>query len=313
MASPGNRRRLGASVTCLIAASLALPSMAFGRDGVQGGLGDEGAVIKGLSETQLRELGSRARGGVAAPAKGPWAEFASTSYCTVLPPGSDWADLSCTAQWTICAGGRGEDATAVGPAVNVWRRWVNATGDVVDDAGAPVSGAGWSRVGFTCLPQLVPGAARTLTMADVVAQFHDTVFAKAGVAVQPVGGVTLVNLPTYFQVSWPEAGFAPDEVDETVLVGQRVRIRPRFEHADFVFGDGSSSGPTASLGGPYPDGDIVHTYQQAGQMDVRVDVMYGGEFSVAGGEWMEIPGQVLVQGTPFQLRVAEARARLYTE
>ena len=65
----------------------------------------------------------------------------------------------------------------------------------------------------------------------------------------------------------------------------------------------------ASLGGPYPNGDVRHTYGAPADVQVRIDVTYGGQFSVGGGEWIDIPDVVTIQGTPFALRVAEARAQ----
>jgi len=43
-----------------------------------------------------------------------------------------------------------------------------------------------------------------------------------------------------------------------------------------------------------------------------IDVTYGGQFSVDGGDWIDIPGTATVEGTPFSLRVAEAHAQLVT-
>ena len=46
------------------------------------------------------------------------------------------------------------------------------------DAGTPVAGAAgvWDRWRYTCLPELVPGAGRALTMAMIRDAFHDTDF-----------------------------------------------------------------------------------------------------------------------------------------
>jgi hypothetical protein len=45
------------------------------------------------------------------------------------------------------------------------------------------------------------------------------------VHIQPEGNLTLVTLPTFFEVKWPSAGFQPGEIDTTTLLGHRVRIR----------------------------------------------------------------------------------------
>lgn len=270
----------------------------------------DGVTTFALSASHLRALGSGIRGAVGAPAKGPWTEYTATAYCKFVPPGHADADLSCTAEWIRCGSAR-KGARPRGPAMWVWKRYVDAKGRVVDTAGRPIGGDGWEVIGYTCEPHLIPGATNVLTMEDVIRQFHNTVFAKPGVAVQPVGGTTLVNLPTYYELKWSATGFAPGDVDTTTLLGRQVRIRPTFKHALYIFGDGTTSGATASTGGPYPSGDVVHTYSTAATVKVRVDVTYGGEFSVDGGAWVDIPGEVTIHGAPFDLRVAEARARLY--
>ena len=46
-------------------------------------------------------------------------------------------------------------------------------------------------------------------------------FALPGVHVQPEGNVTLVNLPTYFEVRWPAQGVQPREIATVQLLGRR--------------------------------------------------------------------------------------------
>ena len=59
------------------------------------------------------------------------------------------------------------------------------------------------RRGATCFPQYVPGGSRALTMAMIRDAFHDTDFSVPTVNIQPEGDVTLVNLPTFFEVTVP--------------------------------------------------------------------------------------------------------------
>jgi hypothetical protein len=153
-------------------------------------------------------------------------------------------------------------------------------------------------------------------MAMVLAAFHDTDFAKPTVEVEPKGNVTLVTLPTYFETRWPRAGYQPgevDQVDPARMAGFRVEIRPKVKSITYVYGDGTTSGPTTSLGGPYPTGDITKTYQQAGDFAVRADVTYAGEFRVDGGQWIAIPGDVTIRGTAENLTVTTAHARLVAD
>lgn len=86
----------------------------------------------------------------------------------------------------------------------------------------------------------------------ILEQFHRTQFALPTMSIEPPDGRTVVNLPVFYELIWPEAGFEPDEVDTTEIVGHEVRIRPTLDSANYHFGDGSSSGPTGFLGGPHP-------------------------------------------------------------
>jgi hypothetical protein len=150
-------------------------------------------------------------------------------------------------------------------------------------------------------------------MAMVLAAFHDTDFARPALSVEPQGNVTLVTLPTYFQTSWPRSGYQPgeiDQVDPARMAGFRVEIRPTVRSVTYDYGDGSTSGATSSLGGPYPVGDVTKTYTRAGDFAVRADVTYSGQFRVNGGQWIDIPGDVTIRGTPERLTVATAHARL---
>ena len=196
-----------------------------------------------------------------------------------------------------------------GPAMHVHRR-------EVDREGAPVDGDGgdWETIGTTCLPGMVPGVGPQLTLEMIREAFHDTDFSLPTVNIQPEGDVTLVNLPTYFEVRFPEAGFGPEEVDTpdpSRLLGHRIEVRPLLKSVTYHLGD-QTVGPTTSLGGPHPTGDIRATYRQPGTHQVRADIVYTGQFRVGGSEWFDIPGEVDLQGSPVTLTVREAKSRLYT-
>jgi hypothetical protein len=118
----------------------------------------------------------------------------------------------------------------------------------VDAAGAPTGP--WVQYGITCFPESAPGPARPrVTMAMIVAAFHDTDFAKPTVEIEPKGNVTLVTLPTYFQTMWPRQGYQPgevDQVDPARMAGFRVEVRPMIKSISYVYGDGSTSGATTA-------------------------------------------------------------------
>lgn len=131
---------------------------------------------------------------------------------------------------------------------------------------------------------------------------------------QPPGGQTLVTLPNFFQVSWPEAGFQPEELDTlnpADWFGMHITLKPELNSVTYTFGDGTSIGPTLSLGGPYPSGDITKTYEAAGDYQVKADVVYKGYVSVDGSDWIEIPGTVDIAGTPQTISVKTAKNSLY--
>lgn len=286
-----------------VAAASPAPSLAAPPD-INGATDFDGAVFDGFTASELSGLESSVHNAADASHLGPWYKYASTSYCSVAPPGSaGTSQPSCTAEFAVC-NLTGAANTTRGPAVWVWRQQVDRTG-------RPVPGAQWERIDYTCLSSLVPGATSVLTMQMIFDEFHKTAFARPTASIQPVGLKTLVNLPTYFELKWPAAGFAPNEVDTTTLVGRRVEIRPTFQNATYIFGDGQAVGPTSSHGGPHPTGDVIHTYRKAAVAPVQVNVTYGGQFRVDGGAWVTIPDTVTIEGTPVNLTVAEAKARLY--
>ena len=169
----------------------------------------------------------------------------------------------------------------------------------------------WRRVGYTCYPKLVPGE---LDLAAIGRAFHRTPLASAQLKMQPPGGQTLVTLPNFFQVSWPEAGFQPEELDTlnpADWFGMHITLKPELNSVTYTFGDGTSIGPTLSLGGPYPSGDITKTYEAAGDYQVKADVVYKGYVSVDGSDWIEIPGTVDIAGTPQTISVKTAKNSLY--
>ena len=177
-------------------------------------------------------------------------EYASVANCPGITPTSANRNDFCKAAADACKGNTPEQG--LGPSAKLYRR--------ADDPKGTPTGP-WEQYGFTCFPQDAPGAPKRpmLTMNQILAAFHDTNFAKPTVNIQPKGNVTLVRLETYFELQWPTVGFQPGEVDHpdpARMLGYQVDIEPVLNSVDYVYGDGSSSGPTTSLGGPYPSGDV---------------------------------------------------------
>ena len=241
--------------------------------------GDEGAVV------------------VDRAAKAPVYEYMSLNDCAQAQPGTASEAASCPHALRDCPPG------TLGPYLRIWRRTMVGGLQI----------APWDRIGVTCASDVAPGARPTITMADIKAQFMRTPWAKAIINTQPAGNVSLVNLPTYYQLTWTAAGFEPGEIDQSILVGVRVHIRPRLIGLTYTFGDGATAGPTTSTGGTYPTGDITHTYRAPGPFPVRVSTTFGADYSLDARTWQPIPATVTIPGPTTTVTVRQARAVLVNQ
>jgi hypothetical protein len=175
------------------------------------------------------------------------------------------------------------------------------------------STAAWQYVGSTCFADQVPGASPTLSMARIIDAFHLTPWATATVVTQPEGNTTLVTLPVFARISWSVQGYQPGEVDTldpAGMFGLTVQIRPKVDHYTYVWGDGTTTGPSRSDGGVWPTGDITHSYPTPGTYQVRVDTTFTGDFRVNGGPWTQIPDTVTITGPTTTVTVHTAKAVL---
>lgn len=171
----------------------------------------------------------------------------------------------------------------------------------------------WQYVGSTCFADRVPGASPTLSMARIIDAFHLTPWATATVVTQPEGNTTLVTLPVFARISWSVQGYQPGEVDTldpAGMFGLTVQIRPKVDHYTYVWGDGTTTGPSRSDGGVWPTGDITHSYPTPGTYQVRVDTTFTGDFRVNGGPWTQIPDTVTITGPTTTVTVHTAKAVL---
>lgn len=228
------------------------------------------------------------------PVNAPVYDYMSLNDCLPARPGTASEQVTCTHALRDCP------PDEAGPLLRIWRRTTKAGVEIEP----------WSPRGLTCASDVAPGARPTLTMSDIDGQFMRTPWSKPQVSSQPAGNTTLVNLRTFYQVNWSTAGFQPGEVDRSVLRGIPVQIRPKLVGFTYVFGDGSSVGPTVSTGGVYPDGDITHVYRTRGEFPVRVDTTFGADFSLDGSTWDEIPSTVTVPGPSTTVTVREAKGVL---
>ena len=155
---------------------------------------------------------------------------------------------------------------------------------------------------------------RALTMAMIREAFHDTDFSVPTLNIQPEHDVTLVNLPTFFEVQFPDGRLrsgrgrhprpgAPARLPHRGAPAPQVRHLPPGRPDDRADDVPRRSAPDRGHPGDLPT---------PGTHEVRVDIVYTGQFRVGGSQWFDIPGQVDLQGTPVTLTVREATSRLYT-
>lgn len=178
----------------------------------------------------------------------------------------------------------------------------------------------WQIVGDTCGTRSAPAAAPppppVPTLAQIQQAFKRLPFSKPTVRIEPRGNVTLVNLPTYYEATWPDdTGLQPGEISQPVqLLSWSVEFKISSRSYTFHYGDGTSSGEVEDAGGGYPDGAIRHTYGKPIEAaKVTVDSRLTGQFRVNGGTWIDIDTIADLQDEPATtLAVKESKARLYS-
>jgi hypothetical protein len=256
-----------------------------------------------MSLEETRALATQYPEGVDSGNPERWFQYVAVIDCPGNVP-DDPDRVNCEWAVTYC---ETHQPGSSGPYSVIYRRLADASGPL----------GAWSNVGPTCFRSDVPARsgepAEELTDAMILEQFHRTQFALPAMVIEPPDGRSLVNLPVFYELVWPAAGFEPGEVDTTDIIGHQVRIRPTLESVTYHFGDGSSTGPTRSLGGPHPNGDITHKYTSAAVVEPYITVDYGGEVSVDGSPWTVIPGTAPVDGSVNPLEILTSRNRLYDD
>lgn len=240
-----------------------------------------------------------------APTK-PTHEFRVSTACESVPSGPDegtgYGDGNCDFAQRGCSY---ENPPSDRYMQRYWSRPIGSTGP-------------WTLVGNNCNPSQAPAGAPAPppvpTVGQINAAFAALPFAKPTVAIQPVGNVTLVNLPTYYEATWPGSGLKPGDISNKVqLLSWSIEFRIDPATYRYDFGDGEFSKVTKDLGGPYPDGKIRHTYTKAAaNVPVKVDAAMTGAFRVNGGPWQDLDTVAELENEPVTtLQVRTAKARLY--
>ena len=241
---------------------------------------------------------------------------AHAEYEAVTGKKVEWhvREINCTTSWAEdqCGSVRFECTNqAAGEAPRVWVYTLRG------QAGS------WSIPSCSTSPPAPPAldapqgmqAPPTPSLAQIQQAFRELPFCKPEPAIQPVGGKTLINLPTYYRATWPEGGscLTPGQTSEAVqLLSWSIEFRVEAQDYRYRYGDGETSGWTTSTGGTYPDGDITHTYTDTGNREVTVDARLTGSYRVNGGEWQDIDTVADLQDEPaVTYEVVATRTRLH--
>lgn len=169
---------------------------------------------------------------------------------------------------------------------------------------------GWRIVGTSCIsPRALPGRP-AVTIEQVRSAFARTPFKRPMLLVQPPGGRTLIRMPVFVEASFPGSGYGVGQAHAVTLLGRSVQIRVSSVWYIWDFGDGTPPLRSSSAGGPWPEGDVQHTYAQPGEYLIRLSAVYGGEFAVDGGRWTPVASTVTIPAPPTRLEVVTTRTYL---
>lgn len=252
-----------------VIASLALPLLpAPADDSLEGDVNSHGVDIIGMRSrsAQIGDPAMPAR----RTAPSPVFEYLRIAACTGNSINHRLDDL-CESAVRPCVGQRG-----TGVMTWIYRR----------EAGTD---QGWEFHTQTCDPEKVVATGQ-LTPGDIEREFANTPFGTPTATVQPPNNRTLVNLPVYLTSTWPDTGYRPGQTRTVTLLGHTIDLAIKLQHYRYDFGDGTSAGPTTSPGGPYPTGDIRHTYRLAGTYTITIDATLTADYRIDGGPWQPLRG-----------------------
>jgi hypothetical protein len=114
---------------------------------------------------------------------------------------------------------------------------------------------------------------------------------------------TLVNLDTYFwcaNAAGQSCAAIGNGEQTVILLGRKVRVRPRIVSYTWSFGDG---GEETVTGG----GRVRHVYREPGRATVRVTLTWTAEFAVEGQPFQPIAGTTTTTSPALVLPVRQAR------
>jgi hypothetical protein len=114
---------------------------------------------------------------------------------------------------------------------------------------------------------------------------------------QPTNDV-LSGVPVYF---WSDTNTAFQVATAILGIGVNVVMHPSFV---WNFGDGTTL-TTSDVGGPYPSGNITHTYKTSGIYSVTLATSWAGSWA-AQGAVLPVLGGAIVQNTSATIQVSGA-------
>ena len=229
---------------------------------------------------------SGSAGGTTAPANELSYRYTSVPACVGNDPSIENADVFCQEAATMCPQGE-------------LMYWLYRSEDVEPRA--------WTRAGQRCQGEREPSDPRPEIPGFTLADFQRLPLPAGTPNVEPSNGYTLVGVPTNVY-----AAAEPVTLD-TDLLGFPVQVRATPSRYAWDFGDGNTHGPTEDAGAPYPDLRITHEYASSGVHGVQLTTYYSGEYSVAGGPWLPVPGEAEVTSGAVDVEALAGRNRLVAE
>lgn len=173
-------------------------------------------------------------------------------------------------------------------------------------AGSQIGGGGWHQIGQRCAGP-AEADAPAVVPAMTLEEFQRLPLPAGDANIEPPNGYTLINIETNVYAD------AEPTTLSTTLLGFPVQVRATPSRYSWDFGDGNRFGPHADEGAPYPALRITNTYREAGTYDITLTTHYTGEYSVAGGPWLPIPGEAQVASPPAQVQALAGRNRLVAD
>ena len=273
-----SRRAVAAGFACVaLLVATSVPAAA-----VWGSVGDDEAVVGDIFKRyrQYRSWKSH---------KNPLVDYAYARLCNVDSQylESDIDGECSPPNGTVVIPGCDEDE----PVMPLWRR----TRETISSP--------WStwemRIGWACPDDLLPPFEQ--------AELRRLKIEPTATHRQPgVGGTVLVNKGI---IGWVE----PDErTFRTSLFDYGIDVVTWPVEYTWDFGDGHTL-TTTSPGGPYPNRDVEHVYEQTGTFTVTLTTVWKGKYRVdedEDHEWRDIDGTALTTTTLAPFEVTELRGRL---